>query len=132
MIFLDSDTLSYFLAENSKIVHRVKKTIEDGNVLAISSVSAYEILKGLQYRGNKRKAAHFQDLLGYIEVFPFSLDFVPIAAGIYAELRQSGKTIGDADILIASTVIAGNGVLVTNNEKHYKNIKSLTLENWLT
>jgi predicted nucleic acid-binding protein len=53
------------------------------------------------------------------------------AAGIYAELRKSGITIGDADILIASTVIASNSVLVTNNEGHYKNIQSLTLENWL-
>jgi predicted nucleic acid-binding protein len=61
----------------------------------------------------------------------FSTDFVPIAANIYAELRKLGITIGDADILIASTVIANNSVLVTNNEKHYSSIKSLSLENWL-
>jgi predicted nucleic acid-binding protein len=131
MIFLDSDTLSYFLAENSKIVQRVKENIKDGTILAISSVGAYEILKGLQYRGNKRKAARFQSLLEYIEVVPFSIEFVPIAAGIYAELRKSGITIGDADILIASTVIATNSILVTNNKKHYENIQSLNLENWL-
>ncbi|GHV78722.1 hypothetical protein AGMMS49944_05130 [Spirochaetia bacterium] len=130
MIFLDSDTLSYFLAENRKIVHRVKETIEDGTILAISSVTAYEILKGLQYRGNKKKAARFQSLLEYVEVIPFSIDVVPIAAGIYAELRKTGITIGDADILIASTVIANNGVLVTNNERHYQNIQSISLTNW--
>ena len=72
MIFLDSDTLSYFFAENSKIVHRVKETIEEGTILAISSVNAYEIIKGLQYRGNKRKAMRFQNILEYVEVFPFS------------------------------------------------------------
>ncbi|GMO25432.1 MAG: hypothetical protein Ta2F_00700 [Termitinemataceae bacterium] len=54
-----------------------------------------------------------------------------IAANIYAELRKIGITIGDADILIASTVIANNSILVTNNVNHYKNIKSLKLENWV-
>jgi predicted nucleic acid-binding protein len=131
MIFLDSDILSYFLAENSTVVDKVKKSIENGDILSMSAVSAYEILKGLYYRNNSKKAIRFQSLLEYIEVFPFSNNSVAIDANIYAELRQSGITIGDADILIASTVIANNGVLVTNNERHYSVIKSLTLDNWL-
>ena len=108
MIFLDSDTLSYFLAENSIVVDKMKESVENGDTLAMSSVSAYEILKGLYYRNNNKKAIRFQSLLEYIEVFPFSNNSVAIAANIYAELRQSGITVGDADILIASTVIANH------------------------
>ena len=45
--------------------------------------------------------------------------------------KNKGKIIGDADILIASIVINNGGILVSNNQKHYENIASLNLENWL-
>ena len=62
----------------------------------------------------------------------FSLDesAIQTAAEIYADLKRKGINIGDADILIASIVITSNGKLITNNIKHYQNIKDLTIENW--
>jgi predicted nucleic acid-binding protein len=35
-----------------------------------------------------------------------------------------------ADIFIAAIVISNNGVLITNNVKHYADIKQLELNNW--
>ena len=63
----------------------------------------------------------------------FSLDdnAIDLAVDIYADLRENGKTIGDADILIAAIVMNNNGKLVSNNTKHYKDIKGLKLVNWL-
>jgi tRNA(fMet)-specific endonuclease VapC len=50
---------------------------------------------------------------------------------LYSSLRKSGKTIGDADILIAAIVIKNNGTLVSNNTKHYEAIEELKLINWI-
>jgi predicted nucleic acid-binding protein len=66
-----------------------------------------------------------------VNVYIIDEDIIKIASDIYADLRKHGITVSDADILIAATVINNNGTLVTNNLKHYENIKQLKLEKWL-
>ena len=67
------------------------------------------------------------------DVIVFSIDgnVINIASELYSALRKKGKTIGDADILIAAIVIQNNGILVSNNVKHYKDIEQLKAINWL-
>jgi tRNA(fMet)-specific endonuclease VapC len=64
-------------------------------------------------------------------VYTIDDEIINIAAGIYADLRKNGKTVGDADILIAAIVINNKGILISNNIKHYEDIKQLELNNWL-
>jgi tRNA(fMet)-specific endonuclease VapC len=45
-------------------------------------------------------------------------------------LESKGSIIGPNDIIIASTVLANNGILVTHNVKEFKRIKNLKIENW--
>jgi tRNA(fMet)-specific endonuclease VapC len=47
-----------------------------------------------------------------------------------AGLVNQGKVINDADLFIAAGALENDIVLVTNNEKHFKRIKSLKVENW--
>jgi predicted nucleic acid-binding protein len=47
-----------------------------------------------------------------------------------ANLSKNGKIIADMDLLIASTAITHNLILVTNNEKHFQKIEELEVENW--
>jgi len=49
---------------------------------------------------------------------------------IKADLKVKGKTIEDMDLLIASTAITHNMILVTNNENHFNSIHGLEIENW--
>jgi len=49
---------------------------------------------------------------------------------IKIKLQESGKIIADMDLIIASTALNWNYTLVTNNTKHFINIKGLLLENW--
>jgi tRNA(fMet)-specific endonuclease VapC len=39
--------------------------------------------------------------------------------------------IGDADILIAASALANGCGVATNNEKHFKRVPGLHIENWL-
>jgi tRNA(fMet)-specific endonuclease VapC len=43
---------------------------------------------------------------------------------------SQGKAINDVDLFIAAGAIGNDIVLVTNNEKHFKRIKDLKVENW--
>jgi tRNA(fMet)-specific endonuclease VapC len=45
-------------------------------------------------------------------------------------LQKAGKPIGGNDLIIASTVLAANGVLVTNNEQEFCRIDKLKIDNW--
>ena len=46
-------------------------------------------------------------------------------------LKKKGNLIEDADILMASTAIVEDLVLITNNINHFKRVKRLKLDNWL-
>jgi tRNA(fMet)-specific endonuclease VapC len=50
---------------------------------------------------------------------------------ITAFLKKEGNLIEDADILMASTAIVEDLVLITNNNKHFKRVKGLRIDNWI-
>jgi len=131
MIFLDTDTLSYFLAGNPMIRDKMQDAIDCKHQVCLTCINVYEIIKGLRYRNNKNKEQLFEEFLTNITVFSLEEKVIQIAADIYADLRKKGETIGDADILIAAVVISNDGKLITNNFKHYQNINGLIMENWL-
>jgi len=131
MIFLDTDILSYYFSGNAAIRDKLLKAVQSGHKLSLTSINIYEILKGLKYKNNKNKENLFRDFLKNAIVCGLDDNSISLAASIYADLKNKGKTIGDADILIASIVINNGGILVSNNQKHYENITDLNLENWL-
>jgi tRNA(fMet)-specific endonuclease VapC len=52
-------------------------------------------------------------------------DTVLLYGEIQAILEKAGQVIGDFDVLIASTAISKELVLMTGNERHYRRIKDL-------
>jgi len=61
---------------------------------------------------------------------------LPPAAGeaygrIRATLEREGRTIGGNDLWIAAHALAGGHVLVTNNEREFRRIDGLKVENWV-
>jgi len=47
-----------------------------------------------------------------------------------ARLRNEGNIVDDFDLLIGSTAIANEMILVTNNEKHFNRLRNIQIENW--
>jgi tRNA(fMet)-specific endonuclease VapC len=131
MIFLDTDILSYYFSGNAIIRDKLLKVVQSGNKICLTCINVYEILKGLKYRNNANKENLFRAFLKHSTVCGFDDDSISHAANIYADLRSKGRTVGDADILIASIVISNGGILVSNNQKHYEDIPYLNLENWI-
>jgi tRNA(fMet)-specific endonuclease VapC len=130
MTFLDTDILSYFFKGNTEIRNKISEYTKKGEPLCLSTINVYEVLKGLRYHNNSKIESEFNKFLQFINIYSINDNSISKAADIYADLRKRGLTIGDADILIASIVIANNGTLVSNNKKHYENIKDLKLVEW--
>jgi tRNA(fMet)-specific endonuclease VapC len=60
------------------------------------------------------------------------LGFTPHVADEFDRLRLERKlrTIGRADLLIASFALANKAALVSRNKKHFSQVPGLKLENW--
>lgn len=97
----------------------------------MTAINVYEALKGYRYRRSYKKEAEYLDFVSTLSIHFLDDAVISEAADIYAGLRQDGVTIGDADILIAATVITCKGILISNNTKHYEYIDKLVLHNWL-
>ena len=75
--------------------------------------------------------------IGAVRRFISSIEVIPISDGIEifarekARLISSGEQIEDFDLLIASTAIANNSILVSENLKHMGRIQGIRLENWV-
>jgi tRNA(fMet)-specific endonuclease VapC len=128
---LDADNLSAIMRDNPSAVQRAQAYLREAGKLTFSIVTIYEISRGLKAKGAIRQLNDFCDLCAASEILDLTRTDVERAADIYADLKQRGELIGDADILIAATAIENEAVLVSGNKRHFGRIPSLRTENWL-
>lgn len=127
---LDTDVLSEFLRENPKVIAKVDEHLKKFGYISLSVITYYEILNGLLYKDAKKQLTKFEEFVVLNKLLPLSQRMAKSAAAIPAELRKKGTEIGHTDTLIAGTAVSSGLQLVTNNTKHFKRIKGLTVDNW--
>lgn len=128
---LDTNIITAFLKGNAAVVERVAQYINVHERLTISIISYYEILRGLKALGSKKKLQAFGKFVNACEVEELGISVMDKAAEIYVKLKNEGKLVEDADILIAATAMKMGFAVVTDNVKHFNRIKDLEVENWL-
>ncbi len=74
--------------------------------------------------------AVYRSFIREFRSIPFSHEAAVQYGIIRRDLERSGKLIGPNDLLIASTVLAEGGVLVTHNVNEFERIAGLELEDW--
>ena len=131
MIFLDTNIISYYLNDCTVVKEELRKAMRNQETICTTLLNVYEILKGFKWKNNKQKEKRFNIFLNDLDIYSINDNVIKIATDIYSTLRKKGITIEDIDILIAAIVIANDGVLVTNNTKHFRNIKQLKVVNWV-
>ncbi len=114
------------------LIDRVEKYgIEN---IGISSITIAELEYGIAKSSSPYKEENRVALLEFL--LPFKLlDFNQNDAYEYGRIRQDlqskGTIIGNMDILIGSQAVSRELILVTNNEKEFKRIEGLEIENWI-
>jgi tRNA(fMet)-specific endonuclease VapC len=83
------------------------------------------------------KSARRKDVLAVLGAFLFPYEVVAFAdeaaqhyARIRAELERKGTPIGPNDLILAATVLAEAGVLVTRNTRELRRVPGLSIEDW--
>jgi predicted nucleic acid-binding protein len=127
---LDTDTCVFWLKGNKNVE---KKALTVGlDDLTISFVTLSELYYGA-YKSQRmdENLSNIKTLESKIGRIDSDHEACETFGKLKAALVMQGKVIDDADIFIASCALVTNSTLVTNNEKHFKRIKGLKIENWL-
>lgn len=130
-VLLDTDTLSTILRREPTVVGRARAYLRIHRRLTFSVITRYEILRGLKARNATSQQRAFEHFCAANTILFLTDAIVVRAADIYAYLYRRGELIGDADILIAATAIVAGYALVTNNERHFRRVTGLQVDNWL-
>ncbi len=130
-ILLDTDIISYYMRGNEQVVLNYTQHIDLQGFVYVSRISVLEILGGLKIKNATNQIQRFRNFLAQNQILELTPEASEIASDIFAELHKQGKHSGNYDILIASTAIAHDLTLCTNNTKDYENILNLSLVNWV-
>ena len=131
-MLLDTDTLSIFMRRPASLRAKARPYLAEHGQFTFSLITKYEILRGLKAKKAQRQLERFEERCLRSIILPIGDDVIERASDIYADLKRRGELIGDADILIAACALVNGMGVVTNNERHFKRIDGLTVENWLT
>ncbi len=128
--FLDTNTCIYFLKGMHPSLRQKLSACAPSDV-RIPAIVMAELLFGAEK--SQRVKENTEKVLAFM--FPFQIvPFDAAAAHAYAKVRhmleKAGQPIGANDMIIAATVLANAGVLVTNNVAEFRRVKKLKLENW--
>lgn len=131
MIYLlDTDTVIYWMKGNKNISQKV---IDSGfHTIAVSDITRAELYYGA-YKSQKvdENLAAIKNIAERVNFLPFSDPAQSTFGKIKAQLEKEGRRLDDLDLMIASTAITFNLILVTNNAAHFERITELKIKNWI-
>lgn len=98
---------------------------------ALSVITYGELVVGA-HKSRQRTAAleRLNELLNWLPALPLPENAGHAYGAIRAELQTKGEMIGNNDLWIASHAVAEGLTLVTNNEKEFKRVRGLKVQNW--
>ena len=128
---LDTD-MCIFIARNRPPTVRARfHEMESGDVV-ISAIThgelSYGAAKSDPSRGDRQK---LDRVIMRIPVAPLDAKTSSIYGTLRADLERKGNIIGNHDLWIGAHALSLGLILVTNNEREFKRVPSLSIENWL-
>jgi tRNA(fMet)-specific endonuclease VapC len=98
--------------------------------LAVSVITALELTVGARRASHTAYARRVEALLTQLEVLPLMAEVADAYATTRLDLQARGELIGPMDLLIAAHALSLNATLVTNNEREFRRVAGLRVENW--
>ena len=127
---LDTNICAYFLNGKFDLESKIDSVGFDNCVVSEITIAElkYGVEKSTHKEKNRKTLETFQTKFDVISIFP-SLD---IYAKEKARLKTKGKILDDFDLLIGSTAIFNNLILVTKNVSDFDRLEGIDIEDWTT
>ncbi len=127
---LDTNICIYIRQNRPEQVLRRFRKLRPGEA-ALSVITYGELLYGVAK--STQMAAAVERLRELVQLLP-ALPLPEAAAESYgtirADLESKGEMIGNNDLWIAAHALASGLTLVTNNEREFRRVRGLRLQNW--
>ncbi|MGC2448015.1 MAG: type II toxin-antitoxin system VapC family toxin [Candidatus Sulfotelmatobacter sp.] len=112
-----------------EVLHRFAR-LEPGEA-AISVITYGELLYGAAKSAQSQAAfAKLRELIHLMPALPLPETAAETYGSIRYDLEAKGEMIGNNDLWIAAHALASGLTLVTNNEKEFRRVRALKVQNW--
>ena len=99
--------------------------------VGMSVITHGELVYGAEQSDRRERSLQdLHELSDLIPVLPLPDAAGPEYGQLRAKLEELGKLIGNNDLWIAAHAKAAGLILVTNNEKEFRRMEGLRIENW--
>ena len=130
MFMLDTNICIYLINERDVVLRaRFERHAPD---ICISAITYAELRYGIAH------SAHMEHNAKELDAFQRDLDILPFdenAGAHYGEIRhaltQRGQPMGANDLLIAAHARSLEATVVTNDERAFRHVPDLRVENWV-
>jgi tRNA(fMet)-specific endonuclease VapC len=130
MYMLDTDICIYIIKRKPTTVLKRLENLKPGQ-LAMSAITFAELMNGAKKSQQvEANVAKLNELAELVEVRPFDQQAAVCYGDVRSLLEKKGNLIGGNDLLIAAHALSLDWILVTNNEKEFKRVDGLRIENW--
>jgi tRNA(fMet)-specific endonuclease VapC len=130
LYMLDTNAVSAVMRGNTLMDERLLQL--DPADWCISAVTHSEICYGLSLRPEATTLIRAADaFLAVATTLAWDATAAAAHGRLRAQLRLAGTPIGDFDEMIAAHAMSVGAVLVTGNERHFRRIPGLAVENWI-
>jgi len=127
---LDSNIVIYIRQKHPEAVVRHFARLRPGEA-AISVVAFGELVYGAMKSSQRESGlARLRELSEALAVLPLPEKAAEAYGFIRADHATRGELIGNNDLWIAAHALASGLILVTNNEKEFRRVRGLKVQNW--
>jgi tRNA(fMet)-specific endonuclease VapC len=126
---LDTDTCIYALKQDRKVLSELLMRARED--VAISVLTEAELRTGAAKNTSAARTLRLvENFLAPLTILEFTSGDAAVYAQMRAKLERAGTPIGPLGTLIASQAVARGLTLVSNNEREFRRVTGLRVENW--
>ena len=131
MYMLDTDICIYIIKRKPRSALNRLERLQPGQ-LAMSAITFAELMNGAKKSKQvDANVAKLNELGELIQILPFDQKAAIFYGDVRSTLEKKGNIIGSNDLLIAAQALSLDCILVSNNEKEFKRVDGLRIENWI-
>lgn len=131
---LDSDILCHVLRRSNDkdktVFLRLRDALVGDSEIILSPIAYYEVYRGLLRRNAVGQMRLLEELTSALCWDDLLMEDFEAASRIWVDCMSRDRCPDDADPIIAAHAIRLGATVVTNNEKHFKDL-NVPIENWL-
>ena len=132
---IDTNIIILYTKNLPNIIQKFDSIVSQGADIVIPKMVDYEMRRGFRIQSVPKIERLYNEMSNtpncFCKIIGLDNNCWERAERIYSELYQKRFTVGEMDILIAAICLENSYVLITNNEKDFKNINGLIIENWI-